>query len=138
VRASRAAARTRRRCGSQTLLTALFGLIATLVWLTFNGDVAGNADFIILVTLFGAVVGASQAWYLPKAAASRRYDPLAEAKEARIAMLSAAALKRFGNEESAKRWLEQPHPAIDNRPPQDAAADIELFPKVLGLLQERR
>jgi hypothetical protein len=123
--------------GSQTLLTALFGLIATPVWLTFNGDVAGNADFIVLVTLFGAVVGASQAWYLPKAAASRRYDPLAEAKEARIAMLNAAALKWFGNEERAKRWLEQPHPTLDNRPPKDAAADIEFFPKVLGLLQER-
>ena len=61
----------------------------------------------------------------------------AKAKEARIAMLSAAALKRFGNEERAKRWLEQPHPALDNRPPKDAAADIEFFPKVLGLLHDR-
>jgi hypothetical protein len=121
--------------GSQTLMTALFGLIATPVWLTFNGDVAGNADFIVLVTLFGAVVGASQAWYLPKAAACPRCKPLAEAKEARIATLRAAALDRFGNEESAERWLEQRHPALDNRSPEDAAADIELFPTVLGLLQ---
>jgi uncharacterized protein (DUF2384 family) len=89
------------------------------------------------VTLFAAVVGASLAWYLPTAAAARRYNPLAEAKEARIAMLRAAALDRFRNEESAKRWLKQPHPALGNRPPDDATVDIEVFPKVLGLLQEQ-
>ncbi len=124
--------------GSQTLLTALCGLMATPAWLALDDDAAGNTDFIVLVTLFGAVVGASLAWYLPKAAASHRYEPLAEAKEQRIAMLRAAALDRFGNKESAKRWLEQRNSDLDNRPPEDAAADIELFPKVLGLLQQVR
>jgi hypothetical protein len=28
-----------------------------------------------------------------------------------------------------------PHPALDNRPPKDAAADMELCVKALGLLQ---
>jgi len=70
-------------------------------------SVTANIDFMVLVTLFGAVVGASLAWYLPKAAASRRCDPLAEAKEARIEMLRTAAFDRFGSKESSKRWLER-------------------------------
>ncbi|WP_407154285.1 antitoxin Xre/MbcA/ParS toxin-binding domain-containing protein [Bradyrhizobium sp. STM 3557] len=120
--------------GAQALVTALCGLVATLAWLALGGAVAGNADFVALATLFTAVVGASLAWYLPQAAASRRCDPMAEARNARIAMLGAAALERFGNADLADQWLARPHPALDNRTPRDAAADIELFPKVLGLL----
>jgi hypothetical protein len=127
-----------REIGSQTLLTGLCGLMATPVWFALDDDAAGNTDVIVLVTLFGAVVGALLAWYLPKAAASPRYEPLAAAKEERIAMLRAAALDRFRNKESAKRWLEQRNSDLDNRAPEDAAADIELFPKVLGLLQQVR
>jgi len=134
--------------GSQTVVTALCGLAAIPVWLALMAQatqaphpdysVTANIDFMVLVTLFGAVVGASLAWYLPKAAASRRCDPLAEAKEARIEMLRTAAFDRFGSKESSKRWLEQPHPALGNRPPEDAAADMELFPKALGLLHQRQ
>jgi hypothetical protein len=121
--------------GSQTLVTALCGLVATQVWLALGGAVEGNADFIILVTLFGAVVGASLAWYLPQAAASGRRDPMAEAQKARIALLRAAAADRFRNADLAERWLGRPQPSLDNRTPLDAATDIELCVKALGLLQ---
>jgi hypothetical protein len=121
--------------GLQTLVTALCGLVATPVWLALGGNVAGNADFIILVMLFGAVVGASLAWILPQAAASRRSDPLVENQKTRIAMLRATALERFRNEELTEQWLAQPHPALNNLSPKDAAADIELCIKALGLLQ---
>ncbi|HEY6255718.1 MAG TPA: hypothetical protein VIY51_07980 [Xanthobacteraceae bacterium] len=121
--------------GSQALVTALCGLVATPVWLALGGAVAGNVDFIVLVTLFAAVVGASLAWYLPQAAASRRYDPMAEARKARIAMLRAAAVDRFRNADLANQWLARPHPSLDNRTPRDAATDIELCIKALGLLQ---
>jgi hypothetical protein len=120
--------------GSQTLVTALCGLVATPVWLALGATVVGNFDFIALVTLFAAVVGASLAWYLPQAAASRRYDPMAEARNARIAMLRAAALDRFGNADLADQWLARPHPSLGNRAPGDAPADLELFIKALGLL----
>jgi len=128
--------RPRRRweIGSQALVTALCGLVTIRVWLRLGGAAAGNADFIALVTLFAAVVGASLAWYLPQAAASRRYDPMAEAWQARVAMLRAAALDRFRNAELADQWLARPHPSLDNRTPGDAAADIELCIKALGLL----
>jgi hypothetical protein len=121
--------------GLQTLVTALCGLVATPVWLALGGDVAGNTDFIILVTLFGALVGASLAWYLPQAAAYRRRDPQLEALKTRLAMLKTMALERLGSEELAEQWLARPHPALGNRAPKDAAADIEVFPKVAGLLQ---
>ena len=120
--------------GSQALVTALCGLVSTPVWLALGGAVQGNVDFIALVTLFAAVVGASLAWYLPQAAASRRYDPMAEARQARIVMLRAAAVDRFRNAELADQWLMRPHPSLDNRTPRDAAADIELCIKALGLL----
>jgi hypothetical protein len=120
--------------GSQALVTALCGLVTIRVWLRLGGAAAGNADFIALVTLFAAVVGASLAWYLPQAAASRRYDPMAEAWQARVAMLRAAALDRFRNAELADQWLARPHPSLDNRTPGDVAADIELCIKALGLL----
>jgi Protein of unknown function (DUF2384) len=120
--------------GSQTLVTALCGLVATLVWLAQGGAIKGNADHVALLTLFAAVVGASLATYLPRAAASRRCDPIAEARNARVTMLRTAALDRFGNTEQADQWLARPHPALDNRTPGDTAADIELFIKALGLL----
>jgi uncharacterized protein (DUF2384 family) len=88
--------------------------VATSVWLAQGGAVAGNADFIILVTLFTAVVGASLSWYLPQAAASRRYEPMAEAQRARIAMLTASALDHFRNGDLAERWLARPHQSLDN------------------------
>lgn len=43
--------------GSQTLVTALCGLAATLAWLTLGGGVVGNVDFIALATLFTASSG---------------------------------------------------------------------------------
>ena len=59
--------------GSQALVTALCGLVATPVWLRLgDGNAVDDCDFVILVTLLGLVVGASLAWYLPKAAANRR------------------------------------------------------------------
>jgi hypothetical protein len=61
--------------GSQTLVTALCGLVAAPVWLTLGGgNATDDCDFIILVTLLGSVVGASLAWYLPRAAANRRSE----------------------------------------------------------------
>jgi len=124
--------------GLQTLVTALCGLVAAPVWLALGGDVAGNADYIVLVTMFGAVVGASLASTIPPAAAARRRNPLVDAQNARLVMLRAAAEERFKSAELADRWLVQPHPALDNRPPKDAAADIDLCVKALGLLQGPR
>jgi hypothetical protein len=124
-----------REIGSQALVTALCGLVATQVWLALGDAVGGNSDFVILVTLFAAVAGASLSWYLPQAAASRRCDPMAEAQRARVAMLRAAAVERFTNADAAERWLARPQPSLDNRAPIDATADIELCVKALGLLQ---
>ena len=79
--------------GSQALVTGFCGLVAAPVWLELGGSsVAGNYDFVILVTLLGFVVGASLAWYLPQAAANRRQQPRAEIQETQIATLRTAPL----------------------------------------------
>lgn len=122
--------------GAQTFMTALCGLVATQLWLTLRGDVANSWDFIVLVTLFTAVVGGSLSWYLPRAASSRRPDPMAEAQKARSLTLRAAALDWFKNAAVAEQWLARPDPALDGRAPMEAAADIELYIKALGLLHQ--
>jgi hypothetical protein len=115
-------------------VTALCGLAATLAWLALGGGVVGNVDVIALATLFTAVVGASLAWYLPQAAASRRYDPMAEALNAQCSGLPLWT----GNADLTDQWLTRPHPSLDNRTPRDAAAEIELFIRALGLLHGPR
>jgi Protein of unknown function (DUF2384) len=117
---------------------AFYGNHLDKAWLALGGGVVGNVDFIALATLSTAVVGASLAWYLPQAAASRRYDPMAEALNARTQCSGLAALDRFGNADLADQWLARPHPSLDNRTPRDAAAAIELFIRALGLLQRPR
>jgi Protein of unknown function (DUF2384) len=121
--------------GLQSLVTALCGLVSTPVWLALTGSPGGNFDFVALVTLFGAVM--SLAWYLPRAAEAGLYDPLTKAREARLEILLTAALKQFGSEESAGRWMAQPCRALGNRTPKEAASDIELFPQLLGILQQQ-
>jgi uncharacterized protein (DUF2384 family) len=63
---------------------------------------------------------------------------MTEALNMRIAMLKAAARDRLENAELADQWLARPNPALDNRTPRDAAADIELFLRALGLLHGPR
>jgi hypothetical protein len=124
-----------REIGLQAGVTALCGLFGTMAWLTAAGDVSRSADFLVLVTLCGAVIGASLAWYLAGAAANRRRDPEADARDARIASLRTAALAHFGAEEPAEAWLAQPQPALRDRAPREAAADVDLYVTALGLLQ---
>jgi uncharacterized protein (DUF2384 family) len=64
-----------------------------------------------------------------------RPDPLAEAREERLRMLEAAALKRFRDAGKAAEWLEQPHAALDNKSPKEAAADVASFDHAISLLQ---
>ena len=64
-------------------MTAFCGLVARRSGGVGGSRVAGNYDFVILVTLLAFVVGASLAWYLPQAAANRRQQPRAESKRRR-------------------------------------------------------
>jgi uncharacterized protein (DUF2384 family) len=120
--------------GLQASVTALCGLVGTAAWVSLPqfGD---HADFVVLVALTGAVVGAALAACLPVAAANRRRrDPQVIARNARIATLRAAALAHFGSASQAEAWLAQPHPELGNLTPLAAAADVELCVKAQGLL----
>jgi hypothetical protein len=44
-------------------------------------------------------------------------------------------LDRFKSANLADQWLAQPNAALDNQTPSEAADDIELCIKALGLLQ---
>ena len=123
-----------REIGSQTLATGLCGLVAAHNYAAVTG--AGNAyDYIALVTLMGMIVGASLAWYIPAAAQTENFDPLAQEQAARLAMLRAAAVRRFPSAEQADLWLEQRHPALGDMSPSQAAADVEGFEHAIWLLQ---
>jgi hypothetical protein len=82
--------------------------------------------------------GFAFAWYIPQAAATARYDPLARASEERAGAIETAARARLGNAD-ASAWLDRPHPALGNSSPRAAAAaDVEGFEHALGLLQGPR
>jgi len=72
--------------GLQSFVTGCCGLVVAPIWLSLGGStVADNLDYILLVAVFGSVVGASLAWYLPKAAAERRRRELQILAETTVA-----------------------------------------------------
>jgi hypothetical protein len=116
--------------GPQAIVTGFFGFVAA------SGSIPDDSfDVVYLITALSMIAGASLAWYIPSAAAAGRYNPLADARSERIQALTAAARRRFEDPEAAERWLNQPHPALNNRSPQAAAADAEAYEHVLSLLQ---
>jgi hypothetical protein len=121
--------------GSETVLTGLCGLIAACAtWQIILGTAAEAVDKIILTTVINAAVGFALAWYLPKAAAATRRDPLAEASKERVHALETAAQLRLGN--SAPGWLDQQHPALGGISPRAAAAAaVDGYEKAISLLQ---
>jgi Protein of unknown function (DUF2384) len=124
--------------GWQAAITGICGLIATTASFGILFDDSGLPlpfDQIVLAALTSAAAGAALAWYIPDAAAAAKYDPLAEAKEERARMLEAAALKRFSDPRLATDWLDRPNPALGNKPPRIAAAEVEGYEHAIGLLQ---
>jgi hypothetical protein len=120
---------------SQSVLTGLCGLIAACAtWQIILGAAGAAVDRIILTTVINASVGFALAWYIPKAAAAAKYDPLADASKERVRTLEAAAYARLGG--SAPTWLDQQHPALGGTSPRAAAAaDVDGYERATGLLQ---
>jgi hypothetical protein len=125
-----------REIGSQAILTGICGLIAaTASWDIILGSAGLAVDRIILTAVINTAVGAVLAWYIPAAARTARPDPLVEAKEERIRTLAATARARFADPAVAADWCERPHPALGNKSPSAAAADVEGFEHAISLLQ---
>lgn len=122
--------------GLQSLVTAFCGLTAASASVELATHTPTQAlDQILLMTIIGATIGASLAWYLPQAAAAAKYDPLLEAKEQRIRILEATALKNFGTPIEAQQWIEQPLPTLSGKSPRIAAADVETYEHAISLAQ---
>ena len=120
----------------QALVTGFCGLTASTASLSIYGASLEHAyDFVLLNTVVAAIIGTSLAWYLPEAASSNRYNPLADAKEERIKSLEGAASKHFGDVPRANDWLDKPNLALRNQTPRAAAGDIEMYENAISLLQ---
>jgi len=125
-----------REIGYQAALTAISALIAaTAAWSIVLGESPNSfVDKIVLVGAIGLAVGAVLGWYIPRAAAFARIDPLREAKKDRVHRLEMAAAERLGAVESGT-WLDRPHAALGNRSPRETAGSVEGFEQALALLQ---
>lgn len=120
--------------GLQALATGFCGFAAaSAAYALSDTDVV--LDVVMFYVALGLVIGSSLAWYIPRAAATNRYDPMADVLQARIASLKSAALERYGTEEAAQQWVEQPNPALNDRPPKGVVGDITLFEKAVTLLR---
>jgi hypothetical protein len=125
-----------REIGAQAAVTGFCGFTAASAWHTYVGTTPDAAyDAILLITLMGAAVGASLAWYIPAASASNRQDPLDETRAERVAALRASALGSFKDAAAAERWMQKPNPILGNQTPQAAAAEIAGYEKALSLLR---
>ena len=82
----------------------------------------------------GAVVGASLAWYIPKNAAHRNYDPFEDILGQRQQAVRDLAYATFADEAEADRWLSTAIAALQNKSPIAALADARNFEEVLRLL----
>jgi hypothetical protein len=120
----------------QAAVTGFCGLIASTAALVLAIDAPVHAlDEILLMTAVGATIGGSFGWYLPQAAATLRYDPLAAARNERLRTLEAAALRQFKDPAKARRWIEHPLPALRDLSPKLAAVELETYEHAISLLE---
>lgn len=119
---------------SQATATAFCSLAAAPVWLAVGRGADDTLDFMVLSAAMGAMIGGTLAWYIPKGAEQRLTTPVIIARRDRIAAVRAAARERFGDDDLAREWLTKPSQNLGDRAPIEAAADIENYDNVIGLL----
>jgi hypothetical protein len=120
---------------TQAFATGFCSVVAAPVWLAVGRGTGDVLDFIALSGVIGTMIGATLAWYIPKGAEQRLTTPVVIAKRDRIAAIRAAAHERFGDDELATQWLTKPSQDLGNCAPIEAAADIENYDNVIGLLE---
>jgi len=120
--------------GAQGILTGLCGLIAAFgTWQVMFATPA--IDKIILTAVISAAAGLALAWYIPKAAATTLYDPLAEASNERVRAVEMAAQERL-DPAMAASWLDKELPILKGKSPRAAAAaHVEGLEHAISLLQ---
>jgi hypothetical protein len=121
--------------GPQAILTSFMGITASNVWISL-GDTTWptGIDFVILVAIMGFAVGASLAWYIPKNAVRRNYDPLREVKENRVREITALAVERFSNPDKAEHWLQTETSSLQGASPMTALSEARNYEEVLRLI----
>lgn len=119
----------------QAILTSFAGAAASDVWISLGDTIwPAGMDFVILVAMIGFAVGASLAWYIPRTAVRRNYDPLRAARENRVRQIMALATPRFSTPEDADRWLRTATPKLRNQSPITALSEARNYEEVLRLV----
>jgi hypothetical protein len=121
----------------QAVVTAFFGLAACCAWLTLIGEsLSKGYDLVIMVTLFGAIIGSSLAWYIPEAVPEIRPDPLGDESADRVLKLETAATDHFKDVSLARQWLDRRFAELGDRTPRAAAVEsVEGYDDAIELLQ---
>jgi hypothetical protein len=120
--------------GLQAVVTGFCAFAATHASLGMVG-VPAAVDYLALYFVVGLIVGGSLAWYIPRAANLRANDPLLAELRSRVDILKAEARKRFGRDDLADAWIDQPNSGLDNMSPRQGSASLATFEKALTILR---
>lgn len=120
----------------QAIVTAFFGAVSCSAWYALNGDDPRSGfDLIVMVTIFGAVIGGSLGWYIPQSVPQDPYDPLGDARAVRVRKLEGVALARFDDANAARQWLDHASVQLGSRTPRAAAGEsVDGYDDAVGLL----
>jgi hypothetical protein len=117
----------------QSLCSAFCAFIAEGASFGLNaGAQSPNPDYVVLMMVIAAAVGALLGWYLSKAG-QRQLDQSSE--EIRADVLKDVAVRRFGEVRAAEDWLKAPHSLLQGLCPANAAHKPATFEAALGLLE---
>ena len=120
--------------GMQAVVTGFCGFAATSASLGLLG-IEVQVDLLLLYVVVGFVIGASLAWYVPKAADLSMHDPLTEEANFRLNVLKSEAAKLFGHDDLADQWIDEPITSLGNMSPRQGSMDIAQFEKSLAILR---
>ncbi len=123
--------------GSQALVTGFCGFAASSAQYAMY-DMQPLLDNVLLTAGIGVIIGASLAWYIPRAADRSAHDPLMKELNLRVVLLRNEATKIFGGRDRADAWIEAPNVGLANHSPRESSADIALFEKALSLLRAQQ
>jgi len=120
----------------QAAATAFFGLVACSAWFALVGDNPRDGyDLILMVTMFGAVIGGSLGWYIPAAVPQDPYDPVGEARAARVRQLEDVVRAHFNDANVALQWIDRACKQLGNRTPRAAAGEsVDGYDDAIGVL----
>ena len=105
------------------VVTAFFGLVACSAWFALVRDNPHDSyDLIVMVTIFGALIGGSLGWYIRRPCRRTRRRARGRAAE-RAPPAQGLALAHFDDANAARQWFDHAFVQLANRTPRVAASE---------------